>query len=100
MWGTVKSTLTGKLFASDLPAPKDFYVFKRNKIQDLKSGSNHMLILSRGRAYSFGDNDTGALGTVLRGRLETTKISDPCCLGLKKVARIFTGQNHSFLIND
>lgn len=95
VWGAVKSSLKGKLFKHELPEEKKFYFLNRG-IQDLKSGDNHIVLLSHSRAYTWGDNDTGALGTVFRGELEEKKIFEPNAVGLKAVVRIFVGKNASF----
>lgn len=98
IWGAIKSTLKGKLFKHELPEEKKHYFLSRG-IQDLKSGDNHIVILSNGFAYTWGDNDTGALGTVFRGELEEKKIFQPNALGIKKVRRIFVGKNVTFIEN-
>lgn len=95
VWGAVKSSLKGKLFKHEFPEEKNFYFLNRG-IQDLKSGDNHIVLLSHSRAYTWGDNDTGALGTVFRGELEEKKIFEPNAVGLKAIVRIFVGKNASF----
>lgn len=99
VWGAVKSSLKGKLFKHELPEEKKYYFLQRG-IQDLKSGDNHIIILSNRMAYSWGDNDTGALGTVFRGELEEKKIFEPNAIGVKQVRRIFVGKNATFLENN
>lgn len=98
VWGAVKSAKTGKLFKIDAPEEKNYYYFSRG-IQDLKSGENHIIILAQNKVYSFGDNDTGALGTVFRGELENTKVFEPNAIGLKNVVRIWVGKHATFLEN-
>ena len=96
VWGCVKSSLKGKLFKYDLPEEKKYYFFSKG-IQDVKSGGNHIVILSHRHVYSWGENDTGALGTVFRGDLEDKKIFEPNAIGVKSVRRIFVGKNATFL---
>lgn len=98
-WGTLKSALSGKLASSPLPKKVSDYSIKRKGISDLKSGYNHIVMLSGSKVYSWGDNDTGALGTAFRQGKTATKVDEPRSLTLKGITRIFTGGNHSFFID-
>ena len=98
-WGTLKSALSGKLTTSPLPVKKSDYSIKRKGIAELKSGYNHIVILSGTKVYSWGDNDTGALGTVFRSGLAARDVNEPRALAIRNVTRIFTGGNHTFIID-
>lgn len=99
IWGTIKSSLKGKLFNHTTPKEMNFYTFNRKGIQDLKSGANHIVVLSGKKAFTWGDNDTGALGTHFREHMEEKKIFEPNGLSVANVVRIFVGANNTFLQN-
>ena len=99
IWGTIKSSLKGKLFNHSSPKEMNFYTFNRKGIQDLKSGANHIVVLSGKKAFTWGDNDTGALGTHFREHMEEKKIFEPNGLKVTNVVRIFVGANNTFLQN-
>ena len=98
-WGTLKSALSGKLISEAQPKKYQNYVLKRKGITDIASGGNHILLLSAGKAYSWGDNDTGALGSIFRHGSTTHDVDEPRALALKNVTRIFACGNHSFFID-
>ena len=98
-WGTMKSTLTGKLFTEKLPKTTNDYRIKRGGIADLKSGYNHVVLLTKSRVYTWGDNDTGALGIMSRSQKRKENPEEPAAIKTKNVRRIFVGGNHTFVID-
>ena len=61
LWGKFKSP-ESVIFKSEKIVESQFYIFKKQGIQDVKSGMNHLLILSGNHVYCFGDKTIGALG--------------------------------------
>ena len=60
-WGKLRSH-DKVLKKEKSPVKIDHYYFTRKGITDIKSGANHILILSGSRVYPFGDSSCGALG--------------------------------------
>lgn len=61
---------------------------------------NHVLILSGGRVYCFGDKSTGALGNVFHNDEQVSRVDihNFTALSHKHVIRIFTTYYSSFII--
>lgn len=65
-WGKIKD-YNQVLCLEKSPLLVENYIFKRKGIKSIKSGMNHILILSGKTVYCFGDKTRGALGnTFLR----------------------------------
>lgn len=77
----------------------DNYKLKKG-ISKVLSGNNHILILSHGRIYVFGDESFGALGIVNKRRPKSfVDFDDPQTLPFRGVKNIFVGGNSSFFLS-
>jgi len=64
-WGKLRSS--DKILRQESqPVFVDNYYFTRKGITDIKSGNNHILVLSGSRVYPFGDVSYGALGNMFK----------------------------------
>lgn len=97
-WGTIISATAGKLKIAQTPETIENYYLTRKGIRDLRTGSNHVAVLSGGRVFTWGDGETGALGTDLRQNVEQMHASEPTAVGIKSVERIFTTFNNTFFV--
>jgi regulator of chromosome condensation len=96
--GVLKS-IDGKLSqVVETPMLIEHKHIKKNGIQRLISGQNHVMILSGSKLFTFGDNSMGQLGHILRNYNPKTHCLIPHPVSLKSVNRIFTGANHCFAI--
>lgn len=96
-WGELRSK--DKILKNEKsPILIDNYYFTRKGITDIKSGNNHILILSGSRAYPFGDISNGALGNVFKREKDRCNFNDPTSINLRNIKAIFTGDNTSFVI--
>ena len=96
--GVIKST-NGKLSeVFEIPELVGGNQFRKQGIRQIVSGSNHVLILTGSKLYSFGDNSCGALGHLLRNYDPKDGCMEPNALRLKSVSKVFSGANHSFAI--
>lgn len=59
---------------------------------------NHILIRSQHWVYTFGDEDVGALGCVFKKKLSRVDFSNPTCVNIRNVTRIYTTDYSSFII--
>ncbi len=97
-WGKIKGQESPLLKTEEI-LRSQFYVFKKNGIQDIKSSMNHALILSGGRVYCFGDKSTGALGNVFHNdSVSWVDINDFTALPHKNVVQIYTTYYSSVII--
>ena len=87
------------LFKQKEPLITDNYKFKKG-ISKILSGNNHILVLSHGRVYGFGDESFGALGIVNKRRPKSfVDFDDPQTLAVRGVKNIFVTGNSSFFLN-
>ncbi len=77
-FGKIKKRNGSILLKFEFPVRMGKNLFKRRGIKDIKSGSNHILILVGVRVYVFGDIEYGALGNefkVNRSRIDLQDIT-------------------------
>lgn len=76
-------------------------MFNKHGIEDIKSGMNHILILSSQRVYCFGDHTKGALGNVFKNDDEVSRVDweKLTCINKRNIERIFTTDFCSFLMS-
>lgn len=98
-WGTLRTTTHKTIISSDLPKKTPDSNIKRQGITDIKSGNNHIVMLVGSRVYALGDNDNGALGTIFRKGRAITSLFEPRKLDIPNVSRIYTGGNHTFIVD-
>lgn len=101
IWGKFKGT-ENVIFKTDKIVSSDFYVFKKQGIQDIKSGMNHMLILSRHQVYCFGDKSIGALGNIFKNDDKYSRVdpNDFTAIRIRSVKQIYTTYYSSFIITE
>ena len=84
-----------------VPTKIDSNYYGNKKITQISTGDSHSLILTEdGEVYAFGYNGKGQLGLNNKtDRLVPTKI-DSTHYGNKKIAQIFAGSLHSFVLTE
>ena len=80
------------------PTLIEHFIIQKQGIQELKSGMNHIVLLSNNQVYTWGDNDQGALGTVFRKKVEKSKVKVPTRIRMTQCQRIFAGAYTTFII--
>lgn len=97
-WGAFISLTKGKTFQKEHPTEIEHYYFRKHGIKKLCGGSNHIIALSNKRAFTWGDLESGALGTVFLPSIAKKKKVEPEAVGIKSVQNIFSSLNCSFFI--
>lgn len=82
------------------PKKVEHYIFHKKGIQDIKSGMNHILILTGKRVYSFGDKSRGALGNLFKNDDEIPRNDwgNLQCVSKRNIEKIFTTDYSSFFM--
>jgi alpha-tubulin suppressor-like RCC1 family protein len=96
-WGKLRSH-EKKLKQEETPQLINNYYFTRKGITDIKSGGNHILVLSGSRVYPFGDLTCGALGNTFKREKDRCNFDDPTSINLRNIKQIFTGDFTSFVL--
>ncbi len=96
-WGKLRSN-EKILKRENTPVKIDNYYFTRKGVSDIKSGLNHILVLSGSRVYPFGDLTIGALGNVFKREKDRCDFKNPTSINLRNIKSIFTGGYTSFVL--
>ena len=59
---------------------------------------NHILIRSKHRVYTFGDEDVGALGCFFKKKLSRVDFLNPTCINIRNVIKVYTTDYSSFIV--
>lgn len=98
MWGSAEcDQFECENYESKRPVEIGYFLSNKIKVSKISCGSQHTLLLdNKGRAYSWGNSDNGALGRAIEG--EST-IPGQVDLGGQEVDLISAGDSHSVFAN-
>ena len=98
MWGSAEcDQFECENYESKRPVEIGYFLSNKIKVSKIACGSQHTLLLdNKGRAYSWGNSDNGALGRALEG--EST-IPGQVDLGGQEVDLVSAGDSHSVFAN-
>ena len=98
LWGSAEcDQFECENYESKRPVEIGYFINNKIKVSKIACGSQHSLILdNKGRAYSWGNSDNGALGREITGESTVPGLVD---LGGKEVDLISAGDSHSAFAN-
>lgn len=98
LWGSAEcDQFDCENYESKRPVEIGYFINNKIKVSKIVCGSQHSLILdNKGRAYSWGNSDNGALGRTVTGESTVPGLVD---LGGKEVDLISAGDSHSAFAN-
>lgn len=100
-WGLYRNILTGKIEKEQrTPLRIAEKVLRGLNLKKITSGGHHTLMLASGRAFGWGDPETGKIGRMLKSRNKNNQSLIIEAIGLKNVKDIFCSSDSSFAINE
>lgn len=80
-----------------------FGTHSKTRVKKIVSGAQHTLALSQdGKVFAWGDKESGKLGRIFvdSSRAKAHEPMKILTVGARKAIDIFTGNHHSFYMND
>ena len=99
IWGVIENKNKEIVFNQEKPVKVQHAEFVRKGLKDIQSGCNHTLFLAHNRAFAFGVNCYGSLGSPLKSISEINNPLTPRLCLKENAERIFAIGNHSFIID-
>jgi len=84
---------------SDYPKLMDMKLFKNKKLKKVVCGNNHTIVLADDSVFAWGNSESGQTGINPRSKKKKDELT-PSLLVKQSVVDVFTGSNHSFLIQE